>query len=146
MPARGCGQLPALGRQVLLQTLLAHLGPAVVAGALALPLLGLEGELCAGLGAGGPVRRGGTGVKKTPPSTGHTAAVAVGPGPTAGWKTLAPLVWLRQTVASSTGSQHRERSNFFLLATRQHRTIVFSSVEVLLVGPVVAEVVFMTTS
>ena len=146
VPALGGRQLPALARKILLQTLLTLLGSTVVAGPQTLIFLCLEGKLCAGLGAGSAIWRSTTRMKKTPLTPKHTASMAVRSSTVARGKTLAPLVWLRQTVASSTGSQHRERSNFFLLATCQHRTIVFSSVEILLVSPIITEVVFMTTS
>ena len=141
VPALGSGQLPALARKILLQTLLTLLGSTVVAGPQALIFLCLEGKLGAGLGAGSAIWRSTTRMKKTPLTPKHTASMAVRSSTVARGKTLAPLVWLRQTVASSTGSQHGERGNRFLLAGGQQRTVAFSSIQVLLVAPVVAEIV-----
>ena len=141
VPALGSGQLSALARKILLQTLLTLLGSTVVAGAQALIFLCLKGKLGAGLGAGSAIWRSTTRMKKTPLTPKHTASMAVRSSTVARGKTLAPLVWLRQTVASSTGSQHRKRGNSFLLAGGQQRTVAFSSIQVLLVAPVVAEIV-----
>ena len=100
VPAAGPGQLPALLGKVLLDAALALLVAGVVAGPLAHLLLRLEGELGAGLCAGGPIRCLATGMEEACASSIHTPAVAVGGTLLARRRTLPPLVGLRQAVAA----------------------------------------------
>ena len=100
VPAAGPGQLPALLGQVLLDAALALLVAGVVAGPLAHLLLRLEGELGAGLCAGGPIRCLATGMEEACASSIHTPAVAVGGTLLTRRRTLPPLVRLRQAVAA----------------------------------------------
>ena len=100
VPAAGPGQLPTLIGKVLLEAALALLVAGVVAGPLARLLLRLEGELGAGLCAGGPIRCLATGMEEACASSIHTTAVAVGGILLTRRRTLSPFVGLGQAVAS----------------------------------------------